>query len=77
MTKHDDNQVNRTAYYEKEPEVVDFDPASDVAGIDISEARLARARSRYPTVDYVQGQLARLPFGGAEFDLAARMRKDP
>lgn len=40
-----------------------------VAGVDISEPRLARARSRFPDIEYTQGIIPELPFGDAEFEL--------
>lgn len=113
MSDQTDHQINWKAYYEKESEVIDFDPATDpaevhrcraawsvfpaekvdsildagcgdgyfcrwiadktkaarVTGVDVSEARLARARSRYRGIDYVQGAIEKLPFGDAEFDV--------
>ena len=106
--------IDWKAYYQKEPEVCDFDPANDaheihrclaawsvfprkgvcsildvgcgdgyfchwitgklggdrVVGLDVSEGRLARARARYPQVEYRLGEIEHLPFDGPEFDVA-------
>ena len=105
--------IDWKAYYAKEPEVSDLDPAADameihrcmaawsvfprgrvesildagcgdgffchwirektgarrVAGIDISEKRLERARWRYPVIDYLRGELPALPFKEGEFEV--------
>jgi ubiquinone/menaquinone biosynthesis C-methylase UbiE len=43
--------------------------ASRVAGADISEKRLERARGRYPGIEYVEGELPKLPFKDGEFEV--------
>jgi len=43
--------------------------ARRVAGVDISQKRLERARSRYPGIDYLRGELPALPFKEGEFEV--------
>ncbi len=45
--------------------------ARRVVGADISAGRLARARSRYPEIEYVRGEIPCLPFRDGEFDLVS------
>jgi len=42
-----------------------------VMGIDISEARLERARSRYPEIKYIKGSFPNLPADNNSFDLVS------
>ncbi len=43
--------------------------AAEVTGLDLSDEALADARPRAPDVRFVRGDLQRLPFGRATFDL--------
>jgi SAM-dependent methyltransferase len=40
-----------------------------LVGVDVSEPRLARARARYPGVEYRPGELPALPFDDGEFEV--------
>ena len=43
--------------------------ARRVAGADVSLPRLARARSRFPGLEFVEGKIPNLPFGDGEFQI--------
>ena len=47
--------------------------AASVVGVDISDAALADARSRAPECEFVPGDLQKLPFPDAEFDVVVCM----
>ncbi len=40
-----------------------------IEGVDISQPRLIRAKSRYPSVQFVRGELLHLPYNDGEFDV--------
>ena len=44
--------------------------ASEVIGLDFSERMLARARSKAPEIEWIQGDLLALPFADGSFDAA-------
>src|SRR3954447_15761266 len=47
--------------------------AAHAAGIDLMEDRIAAGRERYPTLELVAGDAARLPFSDASFDVVAQI----
>jgi ubiquinone/menaquinone biosynthesis C-methylase UbiE len=52
-------------------------PDAEVVGVDVAPAMLDEARRLVPSVTFVEGDAANLPFGEAEFDLVTHANMIP